>query len=245
MTREEELKLLEFEIQKQAEGRKIRSTKVFYDENYWGDFWQKRFNAKADENDPVTKNEVDKKVDFIQKYFPGCKSILDVGCGFGYLTARLHDLGLDSWGVDISPQAIAHAPERVKHRVVPASAMYLLDIFKPGQFELITCFDVLEHLYVEEIHDIMYQISEVAQSNILIRVPMPGFLAEPGVADLGYKGSSRDHVSTYPFDFWVRRLDRLGKFTFWMAQTWNIEPDPVSLYGYGELIEGWLCFRRK
>jgi len=245
MTQEEELKLLEFEMVKQAEGRKIRSTKVFYDEDYWGDFWVKRFNAKIDEQDPVTKNETDKKVNFIKQYLPGCRSVLDVGCSFGFLTAALQDQGLDSWGVDISPQATAHAPERVRRTVLPISAMRMLEVFHPGQFDLVTCFDVLEHLYIEEIHDIIYQISEVAQSNILMRVPMPGFRAEPWVADLGYKGSSRDHVSTYPFDFWVRRFDRLGKFTFWMAQVWNIEPDPVSLYGYGELVEGWLCFRRK
>ncbi|WP_330237586.1 class I SAM-dependent methyltransferase [Streptomyces sp. NBC_00525] len=33
----------------------------------------------------------------------------DVGCGPGHLTAMLHDLGLDAFGLDLSPAMIAHA----------------------------------------------------------------------------------------------------------------------------------------
>lgn len=33
----------------------------------------------------------------------------DVGCGPGHLTALLHDLGLDSFGLDLSPAMIEHA----------------------------------------------------------------------------------------------------------------------------------------
>ena len=33
----------------------------------------------------------------------------DVGCGPGHLTAMLHDLGLDVFGLDLSPAMVAHA----------------------------------------------------------------------------------------------------------------------------------------
>ncbi|MGW5423476.1 class I SAM-dependent methyltransferase [Streptomyces sp. NPDC003943] len=33
----------------------------------------------------------------------------DVGCGPGHLTAMLHDLGLDAFGLDLSPAMVAHA----------------------------------------------------------------------------------------------------------------------------------------
>ncbi|MEU6817914.1 class I SAM-dependent methyltransferase [Streptomyces sp. NPDC046860] len=35
--------------------------------------------------------------------------VADVGCGPGHLTAMLHDLGLDSFGLDLSPGMVAHA----------------------------------------------------------------------------------------------------------------------------------------
>ncbi|MER5477746.1 class I SAM-dependent methyltransferase [Streptomyces sp. NPDC002734] len=33
----------------------------------------------------------------------------DVGCGPGHLTAMLHELGLDAFGIDLSPGMVAHA----------------------------------------------------------------------------------------------------------------------------------------
>ena len=35
--------------------------------------------------------------------------VADVGCGPGYVTAHLHDAGLDAFGIDLSPQMIAIA----------------------------------------------------------------------------------------------------------------------------------------
>ncbi|MDH6502706.1 class I SAM-dependent methyltransferase [Streptomyces sp. SAI-149] len=35
--------------------------------------------------------------------------VADVGCGPGHLTAMLHDLGLDAFGLDLSPAMVAHA----------------------------------------------------------------------------------------------------------------------------------------
>ncbi|WP_330342668.1 class I SAM-dependent methyltransferase [Streptomyces sp. NBC_00557] len=39
----------------------------------------------------------------------GNRRAADVGCGPGHLTAMLHDLGLDAFGLDISPAMVAHA----------------------------------------------------------------------------------------------------------------------------------------
>lgn len=39
----------------------------------------------------------------------GSVAVADVGCGPGHLTALLHDLGLDAFGLDLSPGMIAHA----------------------------------------------------------------------------------------------------------------------------------------
>ena len=39
----------------------------------------------------------------------GNRRAADVGCGPGHLTAMLHDLGLDAFGLDLSPAMVAHA----------------------------------------------------------------------------------------------------------------------------------------
>ena len=35
--------------------------------------------------------------------------VADVGCGPGYVTGHLHDLGVDAFGIDLSPEMIAIA----------------------------------------------------------------------------------------------------------------------------------------
>ncbi|MFF3625493.1 class I SAM-dependent methyltransferase [Streptomyces sp. NPDC002467] len=45
----------------------------------------------------------------------GNRRVADVGCGPGHLTAMLNDLGLDAFGLDLSPGMVAHA-----RRVRPA-----------------------------------------------------------------------------------------------------------------------------
>lgn len=37
------------------------------------------------------------------------RRVADVGCGPGHLTAMLHDLGLDAFGLDLSPGMVEHA----------------------------------------------------------------------------------------------------------------------------------------
>lgn len=71
---------------------------------------------------------------------------LDVGCGTGLTALRL------SWraeieqviGLDPSPDALAHASQRHGFPLVRGSALDLP--FEDGQFDVATCFDVLQHL---------------------------------------------------------------------------------------------------
>ena len=35
--------------------------------------------------------------------------VADVGCGPGYVTRHLHDLGVDAFGIDLSPEMVAIA----------------------------------------------------------------------------------------------------------------------------------------
>ena len=74
------------------------------------------------------------------------KSALDVGCGGGLLAEPLARLGAEVTGVDASPEVIAVAREHaagmglaIDYRVAD-----LLEL--EGQFDLITCMEVIEHV---------------------------------------------------------------------------------------------------
>ncbi|MFI5959814.1 class I SAM-dependent DNA methyltransferase [Cryptosporangium sp. NPDC051539] len=54
--------------------------------------------------------------------------VADIGCGPGIKTAYLHSLGLDAFGVDLSPQMIAVARERHPHLRFDVGTMLALDL---------------------------------------------------------------------------------------------------------------------
>jgi glycosyltransferase involved in cell wall biosynthesis len=60
----------------------------------------------------------------------------------GFLVEALRDRGVDAWGIDISPYAVS----RVRADTHPYCAVAsVLDLVK-GNFDLVTCFETLEHI---------------------------------------------------------------------------------------------------
>ena len=77
----------------------------------------------------------------------GLRTALDVGCGVGYFSAMLRDLGLNVTAVDARPENIAEA--RTRHAGIEFRAADAEDPALPsslGVFDLVACFGLLYHL---------------------------------------------------------------------------------------------------
>jgi len=100
--------------------------------------------------------------DQIQKLHLGClkrlglgleisngKSALDVGCGYGYFCEILQSFGYEVYGTDISKHALLNAKNSAR-ALGSKVALIIHDAQEPfpfkKNFNLITCFDTLEHL---------------------------------------------------------------------------------------------------
>lgn len=77
------------------------------------------------------------------------KRALDVGCAVGYTTLVLSDAGYETYAVDISDWGIKKAHAKGNNQFLVCDAQNPLP-FLNKTFDLVTCFDVLEHLTCPE-----------------------------------------------------------------------------------------------
>lgn len=73
------------------------------------------------------------------------KAALDVGCAYGYATNVLESLGYEAYGIDISRYGVRQANKNYTGHFLVCDAQTSFP-FKKKTFDLLTCFDVLEHL---------------------------------------------------------------------------------------------------
>jgi SAM-dependent methyltransferase len=76
----------------------------------------------------------------------GTGKLLDVGASCGFFVEEAVAAGFDAYGVELSAEAIARAPNDVRARLMHGDVTSL-DLTAKGPFDVITAFDVIEHLF--------------------------------------------------------------------------------------------------
>jgi SAM-dependent methyltransferase len=134
---------------------------------------------------------------------------LDVGCGTGFLLERLAGLGWSGIGVDLSPESVAIARERLR----ALGAGDRLDAivgsaYEPpeGPFDLIALTDVLEHL--EDPRACLGALRARLAPGGLVVVSTPNRRSLPGARRwLAERGVPWIRLSLAPVDSWQTWVD--------------------------------------
>ena len=152
------------------------------------------------------------------------KRVLDVACGSGYGCAILAETAAEVVGVDISPEAVAHAAGRyaslpnVRFACGDARRVPVQD----ERFDVVTSFETLEHLPVSGINEYLGEIH---------RVLAPGgraFVSTPDRDSYSLGGDTGNPFHLYEFtrdEFLARlgaRFEVAGVFGQEFAPHWQL-----------------------
>lgn len=99
-------------------------------------------------------------------------TVLDVGAATGFLVEALGDCGVEAWGIDVSHDAVASAPEPVRHRMAVASATHLP--VRSGAVEVATAFETLEHVPPRAVSRAVRELARVASRFVVATIPSFG-----------------------------------------------------------------------
>ena len=105
------------------------------------------------------------------------KSVLDIGCGYGYGTKYLSGFARECLGIDISQEAIDYAQSRFgsaqcRYRTADCSQPLGIE----GPFDTATCFELIEHLEEKNHNSCLQGITRVLRPEGKLIISTPNFL---------------------------------------------------------------------
>lgn len=167
------------------------------------------FRAKKNfEGDHLYWKESDKKIAYVFRktkyYIHSINTCCDIGIGNGFTLKFFYNKGVRTTGVDISPYLVNYFNEvftAEKMNIELTEADITKSNFGEGIYDLVTCFDVLEHLPDEGLNVAIKNIaSSLKPEGILIgTVPLGENLEDTRVIcpDCGYKFHPNGHHQSF------------------------------------------------
>jgi SAM-dependent methyltransferase len=135
--------------------------------------------------------------------------VADVGCGTGRVTAHLRDLGLDAFGVDLSPGMIAMAHREHPGVRFDVGSMTDLDLADGSAAGVLAWFSII-HVPDQEVRGAFHHFRRVVRPTGVLLL---GFFAGDGTTlkTQGYGGHPmKVHVHRRPVERVVEWLDEAG-----------------------------------
>ena len=144
----------------------------------------------------------------IIKNLKGSGRLLDIGCAEGEVIHWAKRRNIDSYGIDISRYAIMQLNEYYPgiHHLALSSIEYLP--FQPDQFDVITCFDVLEHLInpingIREVHRCL-----VKGGLFIVSVPNVNSIGRELKGDKWFAYRDITHKSLLQREEWIQLIEQ-------------------------------------
>jgi ubiquinone/menaquinone biosynthesis C-methylase UbiE len=157
-------------------------TKKLYDMKYFRG--SRKFQRRGGRLDELEK--------IILDYKP--QTVLDVGCGIGFLVRRLRDNGIETTGVDFANVLPGVYWEDEETYFIVADAKNLP--FKDKSYDVVVSSDFFEHLSEEDIDQVVSEMLRVGKV-VLARVAYEAVITPK---------QARYHTTNKPKEWWEEKL---------------------------------------
>ena len=129
--------------------------------------------------------------DYIKSLKP--KSVLDVGCAYGFMVKSLNDAGIPAKGVDVSTFAYKM---RATDDMQVAS---ILDLpFEDGEFDLVVTLEMLEHIREEDTNQALSELARVSRRGA-------HWIGYKEVDDI-FQTKDKTHINIKPYVWWQEKF---------------------------------------
>lgn len=132
--------------------------------------------------------------DALAKHF-GCRRVLDVGSGQGFLVDALVVRGVNVCGIERESEAVAFMSNAARERIVIGDATN--GSCPRGDFDLVTCVEVAEHIEPEKTARFLDVLAEKTAEWLY-------FTADTT--------PSRLHINLHPHEWWAEEIERRGLY---------------------------------
>ncbi len=133
------------------------------------------------------------------KIFLRPKLLLDVGCATGLLVYYLRKIGVQAYGLEISKYALSRARPDISKYLQYGNILKLP--FKDNSFDVVTTFNVFEHMHPDLIKQALSECERVSKNKSLHKI----FTIENRWMRKFY-GADISKVSIYPKKWWLDLL---------------------------------------
>jgi SAM-dependent methyltransferase len=151
-------------------------------------------------------------------------SALDVGCAVGFVVKRLRELGVSAWGCDISDWAVSTA-EVPYVRQMDVSILPI-----QGQFDLVYCYDVVEHVPESRLDFMLSNLWQASNKHLLV---VPATYAEGVTED----PNEPTHLIFHDRDWWLQLINNAtdGAYNPEITEKFAVE-EHSKIFSYSDRI---------
>lgn len=132
----------------------------------------------------------------IEQYVPKFDSLFDAGCAYGHLIRYFKNKISKVSGCDCSRWALNFCKEA-----------YLASIDslpeEDNSFDLVTCFEVMEHIPEEYVDKVLSELYRVSREYVIMTLAYEGYRDPQAGSD-----SDSTHCTMKPGDWWIEKLSR-------------------------------------